>query len=462
MSTRTDLYGAFENYDKPTEDDFRGLIDFAGVPVSFQSVNVTPVSDIVTDMNNQTFIVNVRLIYIIYYGNYLYMFSALEGTYGLGGTTIAAEDLVDITTTTVSAVHNSSITLSNGAGIDEIGSFTLNQSSDSAFTISVDSSVLRTTGNFNPGGNFNFTGSLLYNFNEVATEAWVNDQGFLTSDDVSESGEVPSWVAQNQSSVLLANFGGQLDASRIDNLPESTDPDELEFAAVELHHTQSPTVTGSYPNYTIGIPQGVPGEAGPKGEAGAPGAPGTHIIGKDTVANILAKVNPQPGDAWIATDTGFDQDGNAVRIDDALTYSLGTWTNIGPWRGPSDITRTSQLINDGADPNDGLEYVLEGDTTFLVLPDTPNSYVGYGGNYIRVKSDNSGLEYAPSVSTPTHIHNQTTAQAVWSITHSLAKIPSVTILDDNNDEVKADVNIPDISTVIITFGADYTGSAILN
>ena len=47
-----------------------------------------------------------------------------------------------------------------------------------------------------------------------ATQNWVQSQGFVTG--------IPSWVASTQASVPLASFGGDIDASRITNLPSGT------------------------------------------------------------------------------------------------------------------------------------------------------------------------------------------------------------------------------------------------
>ncbi|MEM2174021.1 MAG: hypothetical protein QXI58_00150 [Candidatus Micrarchaeia archaeon] len=46
-----------------------------------------------------------------------------------------------------------------------------------------------------------------------------------------------------------------------------------------------------------------------------------------------------------------------------------------------------------------LVYNTENILSFLDLTDTPNSYSGYAGFYVRVKGDASGLEFAPTLST---------------------------------------------------------------
>jgi len=87
-ATRTYLYENFENFDKPTEDDFKVLIDFAGEPTSFTNRDVTPSSDILTDLNAETFVLDIRQTYLIAYGSDIYILFGVEGIYGNGGVTI--------------------------------------------------------------------------------------------------------------------------------------------------------------------------------------------------------------------------------------------------------------------------------------------------------------------------------------------------------------------------------------
>lgn len=94
MSTvRQYLYDNFENFDKPTEDDFKVLIDFAGEPTTYLERTVQPVTDILTDLNAETFILDVRVIYIITYGNKVYFLHGIEGTYGLLGQAIVLDNV---------------------------------------------------------------------------------------------------------------------------------------------------------------------------------------------------------------------------------------------------------------------------------------------------------------------------------------------------------------------------------
>ena len=82
----------------------------------------------------------------------------------------------------------------------------------------------------------------------------------------------------------------------------------------------------------IAGPEGPQGPIGPQGPEGPEGA-GIQINGSDTVANILLKAG-QPGDLWIATDTGTDDFSNPVVVGDGLVWEGTGWLNIGPIRGP--------------------------------------------------------------------------------------------------------------------------------
>lgn len=57
---------------------------------------------------------------------------------------------------------------------------------------------------------------------------------------------------------------------------------------------------------------------------------GVVILGSDTVVNILAKDPSNAGTAWVALDTGVDDNATPVAIGDALATDGTLWTNIGP------------------------------------------------------------------------------------------------------------------------------------
>lgn len=62
----------------------------------------------------------------------------------------------------------------------------------------------------------------------------------------------------------------------------------------------------------------------------------------------------------------------------------------------------------------------------------------------------------------TYVFNQATASNVWRINHNLNKYPSVTVVDSAGTAVVGEINYPDKNNVVITFTADFSGSAYLN
>jgi hypothetical protein len=56
---------------------------------------------------------------------------------------------------------------------------------------------------------------------------------------------------------------------------------------------------------------------------------------------------------------------------------------------------------------------------------------------------------------------QSTPAAVWTITHPLRRMPDVTVVDSSGREVEGEVQYPDDHTVIVRFGAAFSGTAYL-
>lgn len=166
--------------------------------------------------------------------------------------------------------------------------------------------------------------------------------------------ELPSWVKSTQNQVFLSAFGGNLDASRIDNLNQPSDFDTPAFTAIGLAAGLQPTVTGIYPNLVLGIPKGDQGESikGDPGEQGPQGT-GVTIQGQDSVADIKIKTATPAGLLWIATDTGTDSYATAVAAGDGLVSDGTGWFNIGPIRGPVGPAGTTlhAELSDTADPD---------------------------------------------------------------------------------------------------------------
>ena len=62
----------------------------------------------------------------------------------------------------------------------------------------------------------------------------------------------------------------------------------------------------------------------------------------------------------------------------------------------------------------------------------------------------------------TYTHTQTSASAIWTITHSLNCFPSVTVVDSAGSVVVGDVEYISANVVRVTFIAAFAGKAYLN
>lgn len=59
-------------------------------------------------------------------------------------------------------------------------------------------------------------------------------------------------------------------------------------------------------------------------------------------------------------------------------------------------------------------------------------------------------------------HTQSSPSATWTIQHNLNKLPSVTTVNNNNIEVKGQIQYIDTNNLTITFSAGFSGKAYLN
>lgn len=57
---------------------------------------------------------------------------------------------------------------------------------------------------------------------------------------------------------------------------------------------------------------------------------------------------------------------------------------------------------------------------------------------------------------------QSVAAAVWNITHSLGKMPSVTVVDSAGTEIEGDVQYLSSTQIRLVFSAAFAGIAYLN
>lgn len=61
-----------------------------------------------------------------------------------------------------------------------------------------------------------------------------------------------------------------------------------------------------------------------------------------------------------------------------------------------------------------------------------------------------------------YIHTQGSASSTWTITHNLDKYPSVAVVDNDDVVVYGKITYQNKNTVVINFGAAFSGKAFLN
>jgi hypothetical protein len=105
------------------------------------------------------------------------------------------------------------------------------------------------------------------------------------------------------------------------------------------------------------------------------------------------------------------------------------------------------------------------DTLFDKLGDTPANKTGSSLKLVRVKSDETGLEYvdAGTLGSDLNSSRSFTSSTTWVYTgHNLGKIPSVLCLDSSGNRVHGDVDYTDLNNLTITFNTAFAGTAHLN
>lgn len=73
-----------------------------------------------------------------------------------------------------------------------------------------------------------------------------------------------------------------------------------------------------------------------------------------------------------------------------------------------------------------------------------------------------GPQGEPGLSGANYVHNQMVPAADWTITHNLARFPSVTVIDSAGSTVVGDIEYLSNNQVAIHFTAAFGGSAYLN
>jgi len=103
--------------------------------------------------------------------------------------------------------------------------------------------------------------------------------------------------------------------------------------------------------------------------------------------------------------------------------------------------------------------IQSGATTSITVKQTGYNKSTVVNQPVQNTIDISGLKGGGDLS---YVHNQTTASAVWNVTHSLIKKPAVTIIDEEGYEVEADVQHLSDNAVTITFSEPFAGTAHFN
>ena len=104
---------------------------------------------------------------------------------------------------------------------------------------------------------------------------------------------------------------------------------------------------------------------------------------------------------------------------------------------------------------------------FTDLLDTFVTYAGKGGKFLIVKESEDGITVAGTVnlqqlSDKNYVHTQSTASALWTVTHNLNKYPAVRIKDITGHSIIGDIVDININELTIEFTNPQEGTAIIN
>lgn len=105
------------------------------------------------------------------------------------------------------------------------------------------------------------------------------------------------------------------------------------------------------------------------------------------------------------------------------------------------VTSTLKVVTDG-----------EGNDSALAISTTEISVAGVSSSTWNQAATRAGG----------YTHSQNTPAAVWSVTHNLAKRPSVTIVDSGENVVIGEVTYTNDNSVVLTFTAAFSGKAYFN
>lgn len=61
-----------------------------------------------------------------------------------------------------------------------------------------------------------------------------------------------------------------------------------------------------------------------------------------------------------------------------------------------------------------------------------------------------------------YVHSQNTPTSTWTITHNLGFYPNVTVSDSAGTILEGQIEYPNVTTVVLTFSAAFSGKAYLS
>jgi hypothetical protein len=61
-----------------------------------------------------------------------------------------------------------------------------------------------------------------------------------------------------------------------------------------------------------------------------------------------------------------------------------------------------------------------------------------------------------------YVHTQNSASATWTVNHNLHFIPNVTVVDSAGTVVEGSYSYPNLTTVVLSFSASFSGKAYLS
>lgn len=182
---------------------------------------------------------------------------------------------------------------------------------------------------------------------------------------------------------------------------------------------------------------------------------------------------PRDSDLLILTHTNEETDEkstNNITISNLSAFMLGLGFQGTARTVPIFSQSGFQLVDSiivADDEVNPTKMTVEGDLTVQqiltlegVVKDSDGD-VGTEGQVLVAKADGTlNFERAPSADTFVYVQN--IPATVWDITHTLNKLPSVTVVDTGNTIVQGQITYIDNSNITINFTAGFAGKAYLN